>query len=309
VSATAPTQDPQTKCPFVSVIVPVYNDADRLARCLASLDAQTVPRAGFENIVVDNGSTDRPAAVVAAFPDVRLLHEPTPGSYAARNTGLSVARGQVIAFTDSDCVPDVHWLERGTGALREAEGCGLVGGAVRITRESPGPATTCELYESIFDFDQRRFVALGKFASTANVFTYASVLRRVGPFCGAMKSGGDREWGNRVESAGYRLVFAETAVVSHPSRETVGELLAKRLRVAGGHHQLARMRTFPALRFLVAVGRHVVTDPFWGAVRVWRNAPAVELGGKLRLVCLYVFLSYAQAIERVRLQLGGAPRR
>ncbi|NJR70570.1 MAG: glycosyltransferase family 2 protein [Synechococcales cyanobacterium CRU_2_2] len=81
---------------FVSVIVPVYNDPQGLRRCLAQLEQQTYPRDRFEVIVVDNDSD--PVAeiqgVVAQFAQARYVYEAVPGSYAARNRGIQVARGR-----------------------------------------------------------------------------------------------------------------------------------------------------------------------------------------------------------------------
>ena len=303
-SATRPT--PAYRA---SVIVPVYNDAERLARCLGALEAQTYPRSAFEIIVVDNGSTDDLAQVVRRFPDVRLLSEPIPGSYAARNRGLAAASGAVIAFTDSDCVPDPDWLMNGITALLGDRECGLVAGGIHVTFASPEHPTLSELYDSIFDFDQERFVARSGFGCTANVLTHARVLRQVGLFDGAMRSVGDRDLGNRIAAAGYRLVFAEPAVISHPGRRRPSDLLRKRRRVAGGHHQRARKSRWPRLRFFHGLARQCLWNPFSGAGRIARKGRHLSVATKVRLLGLYVFLCYAEAVERIRLQLGGEPIR
>jgi cellulose synthase/poly-beta-1,6-N-acetylglucosamine synthase-like glycosyltransferase len=91
--------DQSEMLPFVSVILPVYNDAEALHRCLYSLQKQT------EVIVVDNGSTeDNPQSVVSEFPGYQYSVEAKIGSYAARNKGISLANSEVYAFIDSDCV-------------------------------------------------------------------------------------------------------------------------------------------------------------------------------------------------------------
>src|ERR1041385_9155423 len=109
--------------PDVSVVIPVLGDAERLALCLDALDRQTLPANRFEVIVVDNAS-DRDEAIAAVVaehaPRFRLLHEPRPGSYAARNRAIADARGTIIAFTDADCIPRPDWLERGIAALHAA---------------------------------------------------------------------------------------------------------------------------------------------------------------------------------------------
>ncbi|MHB8593675.1 MAG: glycosyltransferase family A protein, partial [Acidimicrobiales bacterium] len=121
----------------VSVVIPVLNGERLLPRCLDAL-AEQEDAPAFEVIVVDNGSTDRTATVAAAHPiGPRVLHESARGPYAARNTGMAGARGQVIALTDCDCAPTSRWLAEAIGALRG--GADLVGGAVhqRATRPSP----------------------------------------------------------------------------------------------------------------------------------------------------------------------------
>ena len=93
-------------CPGVSVIIPVHNDAETLARAIASALAQDFA-GGVEVIVVNNGSTDGTAEVIAGYGDsIVAINETTPGVSAARNAGIRVARGEYIAFLDADDV----WL-------------------------------------------------------------------------------------------------------------------------------------------------------------------------------------------------------
>src|SRR5262245_50422661 len=114
--------------PFISVIIPVYNDTERLRTCLTALADQTYPRDRYEVIVVDNGSTIPPRSLVESFPGFVFAEESKPGSYAARNRGLQIARGDVLAFTDSDCIPDRHWLAAGERELAMHPQNGFVGG-------------------------------------------------------------------------------------------------------------------------------------------------------------------------------------
>lgn len=101
----------------VTVIIPVYNNAEMLALCLEAIRAQTFPAERFEVIVVDNASTDNCRSVVDAHGFIYLL-ETKPGSYAARNAGIRLAKGEILAFTDSDCRPASGWLELGTERLK-----------------------------------------------------------------------------------------------------------------------------------------------------------------------------------------------
>ena len=96
--------------PTVSVIVPVFNSEKFLRRCVEGLLQQTYERSAYEILLVDNNSTDRSRDVAREYRDVRLISEPRQGSYAARNRGVSVSSGEILAFTDADCVASPSWL-------------------------------------------------------------------------------------------------------------------------------------------------------------------------------------------------------
>lgn len=90
-----------TKLPLVSVVIPAYNAAAHIADALTSLRAQTC--ASMEIIVVDDGSSDRTAEIVAQdFPEVRCIRQPNGGASSARNRGVQEARGEWVAFLDAD---------------------------------------------------------------------------------------------------------------------------------------------------------------------------------------------------------------
>ena len=92
-----------------SVIVPFLNEEKLIERCLNSLLLQEFDKQDYELIFIDNGSSDRSADIVRRYP-VTLLHEPRRDPYLARNRGIEMARGQFLAFTDSDCIIDHRWL-------------------------------------------------------------------------------------------------------------------------------------------------------------------------------------------------------
>src|SRR5688572_1543548 len=132
---------------FVSVIIPVYNDRARLQTCLDALHRQTYPAERYEVIVVDNGSREPLDDLMQTYPRARLEHEAQPGSYAARNRGIACARGEILVFTDADCVPAAQWLDCGVRALSASPNCGYVGGRVEPFLHDPDAPTATELYE------------------------------------------------------------------------------------------------------------------------------------------------------------------
>lgn len=96
--------------PTISVIVPAYNEGEFLGDCLACLKKQAF-RKPFEIIVVDNGSTDQTSLIAKQF-GVRLIKENKKGVVFALKTGVSAAKGEIIAFTDADCKPPANWLDQ-----------------------------------------------------------------------------------------------------------------------------------------------------------------------------------------------------
>lgn len=112
------------------MVIPFFNAAGTLPRCLAAIGSQSYPRDRFEIIAVDNNSTDGSAGVVRRFADVILLREDSQGAYAARNHGVTAARGSILVFTDPDCVPDADWLESIARVMRSGDTKILIGGYV-----------------------------------------------------------------------------------------------------------------------------------------------------------------------------------
>jgi glycosyltransferase involved in cell wall biosynthesis len=97
--------------PSISVVVPTYNRAVTLRQCLAALAVQDY--AGpWQAIVIDDGSTDETPDVLRSFPDFVYLRQANRGPAAARNRGIQEARGEIVAFTDDDCLAPPDWLSR-----------------------------------------------------------------------------------------------------------------------------------------------------------------------------------------------------
>ena len=284
--------------PLVSVIIPVKDDAERLRACLDALAAQTLD-APCEVLVVDNGSEHPPADVVGAHPQARLLHESRPSSYAARNRGAGAAAGEILAFTDSDCVPDRDWLRCGVAAVRAAERACFVGGRIDTFASASGQPSAVEVYEMAHAFPQRLYVESG-YAATANLFVPRDVFRRVGDFDAALVSGGDMEWGQRARAAGVLPVYADDARVGHPARRTFRELRHKLARVSDGHAELRRRRgeRLTARRML----RRLVRPPLLSSLR---RPPAQAAAARERAayVALAVAVHYTRTFDQIRHEL------
>lgn len=298
--------------PFISVIVPVFNDAERLQECLNCLRAQTWPAERLEVIVVDNASTDDVAAVLAGNPWVVALVEGRPGSYAARNRGIEVARGEILAFTDSDCLPAPDWLEMGAAHLAgsaSSPAVGMVGGRIDLRFADPAHPTAVELFDLLYGFPQERFVHADRFSVTANLITRRDVMERAGPFDPTLKSGGDRDWGVRAVAAGYEIVYDERVMVGHPARRTLSELTARAVRIAGGHAEQQRRARGSSRRRLARELLWSLRPPVSAIPRVLRDRRIRGTGVRVRLIAIIFYIRYRTALERLRLLLGGTPAR
>jgi len=289
-----------TKLPKISVIVPVFRDEAGARHCLEALKQQVYP-GEVQIIIVDNGPEFSLAELAAAYPDVVFLSEPRPGSYNARNAALRAAKGEILAFTDADCRPHPHWLANGAALLADPA-IGSVGGKVNVQPATPNRPSLPELYDMLTAFQQKKYVEENNFAVTANMFTRRDVVARIGPFNGALKSGGDYDFGQRVAAAGMQLRYADDAVVDHPARASYEELFKKTRRVIGGERD-RRPDWNSCIRCCV---RHLL--PPVGPLRSILKAHNAAVGpwNRVRLTVLAMIIQWAHAVERVRLQITGA---
>lgn len=296
--------------PFVSIIVPVFNDADRLKLCLAALAEQTYGRSHYEVIVVDNGSSDLDAvkSLIASYDNVILAQESTPGSYAARNRGISLAKGEAIAFTDADCIPASDWIEKGIQHLLGTPNCGLVAGEIRIFFKDPERLTSVELFEKVTAFAQKQYIQEHRYGATANLFTLKRIVDRVGMFNPNLKSSGDKEWGQRVAASNYRQVYAADACVLHPARYSFKQLYSRTLRIIGGYYDLNRKHENPHHQIDGRLIQALFADllpPLNFIVSTFRDSRLKGLSEKTRVAFVMFFVRYVSAWERLRLMLGG----
>ena len=208
--------------PIVSVVVPVRDGGEDLARLLAALARQTLEPESFELIVSDDGSEDGSIERLdGGRANVRVVRGPRSTSYAARNRGARVAGAPVLAFTDADCTPEPDWLAQGLASLRGAD---IVAGAVRFT--PPRRVRVWGLLDMDSYLDQRRMVRNG-LAATANLFVRREVYDQAGGFDPALPSNGDHDFVARCVAAGRRLAFSADAAVLHPVRNDRREFLRK----------------------------------------------------------------------------------
>ncbi len=301
--------------PLVSVIIPVFNDTDRLRLCLEALSQQTYPQSSYEVIVVDNGSDKSPETLLSNFPgmEIRFLFEAKVGSYAARNLAIQHAQGDILAFTDSDCIPNRDWIQKGTEKVSATNNCGLVAGKVTIFYQNGEPSNSAELYDKVSAFPQKRYVEKGKFGVTANLFTLKRIFQEVGYFNDQLVSAGDNEWGTRVNEAGYQMAYAEEAVIKHPARNSIKSIRNKALRVAYGLYQLSliersdKNKVHYKFKQLYRTGRDIKTTLNL-IIKILYETEIPTLKDRQTLILLAGYIRYLRIIESIRLEIGLSPQ-
>lgn len=289
--------------PAVTVIIPVYEDAKRLELCLSALACQIYPIERLEIIVVDNGSVRMPAVSAASPARVRTIREEKPGSYAARNSGLRNCGTEVVAFTDSDCIPGETWLEEGVLELLAHPEAGAVIGRMELFVPNGTCDTVAADYDRIFAF-KHRLPRPVFHAVTANWFSYRSRILGLGGFNEGLRSGGDSDMSRRLKTAGYPIVFSQDAVVSHPVRTTVREITLKSRRLAGGTYALAKRHRFPALGAAVYFTRRLFWD-FLDAL----GTDVTPRSSRSAVIWVLLLTYRCRMAELFRLAFGTEPRR
>jgi cellulose synthase/poly-beta-1,6-N-acetylglucosamine synthase-like glycosyltransferase len=215
---------------------------------------------------------------------------------------LARASGEVIAFTDADCIPALDWIEQGLRALASDIKVGVAAGRVELVPAEPGELDSAAfLYEQLFAFRQEEAARSGH-SVTANWMSPRSVFEEVGLFDANVKSGGDWLLSGRISAAGLLVRYVPEMVVRHPARGNLQELVAKRRRVVGGawdrNGRGGRMRLITA----------VAADTFRKTRRAWLETK-LGFADRVRILMVLWMLSSAAVLEVVRLSLGHEPRR
>lgn len=282
----------------VSVVVPHYNDLERLALCLTALDSQSYQRARYEIVVADNQSPcglDAVASIAAGR--ARVISAVEPGAGPARNEGIKASQGKAIAFTDSDCVPDPNWLANGLRAMSEGD---IVGGKVKVLVRNEDRLSATEAFERVFAFNNQRYVENEKFSVTANMFCKREHLIKFGGFRSAVSE--DKEWCLRAHVEGLTIIYAGDAIVGHPARQNFNELLKKWRRINQESYFLVTRGPIGSLYW---IGRTWLLIPsiIVHTITIVRSSELKDVKQKIGAISALVFIRIWRFLDGHRLLL------
>ena len=225
--------------PLASVISPVYNDSKGIQTTLESLVNQNC--GSYEVLPVDNSSTDNTIDVInrIASDYPALIHTKketdVQSSYAARNTGIEHASGDVLLFLDADIWVPETWIADMVSTL-EANDHDYLGCNVEVvTDDEPN---FWERYEQSVSFPVETYLEDKHFAPTCALAVRREVFDEVGRFDHRLESGGDKEFGQRVHRAGFDQGYADSVTAYHPARNSLDELRSKARRIGRGRAQM-----------------------------------------------------------------------
>jgi glycosyltransferase involved in cell wall biosynthesis len=283
----------------VSVIIPTYQNWNALLICVRALEKQSYPKGQFEVIIINNDADESEPEDFLNAGHFKIIRETKPGSYAARNTGIRSATGEILAFTDSDCIPDPFWIENGVRLLEDHPFARIAGNIELFCKNEDQP-TLAELYERVFAFKQAFNANVVRFSVTANMFTWKTVMETTGYFNEEMLSGGDYEWAQRANSNGSDIIYGGDVKVRHQARNTVKELRQKVKRVSGGFVYLHKKTKWGAIAGVIKRNK----PPFYVVRKINRFGAGFSGLQKIAVFLLSYYLNLVGAWEELFLTFG-----
>jgi len=214
--------------PQVSVVIPAFNCQKTISQTIQALLRQSY-KGLIEIVVVDDGSTDDTKKIIQGFPMVKYVYQNNAGPAKARNRGFETSKGQVVFFTDSDCIPHQDWIEtmlEGFEGARVSVVCGSYG---IVNRENL--LARCIHQEIRF----RHLKLMPEYPKAFGSYNFC-ILRRVfdevGGFDASYRraSGEDNDLSYKVLKKGYKIRFQKEALVDHHHPERLGKYLREQFQ-------------------------------------------------------------------------------
>jgi cellulose synthase/poly-beta-1,6-N-acetylglucosamine synthase-like glycosyltransferase len=218
--------------PLVSIVIPVYNGTRTVRLCLDAIQRLDYPKERYEVVIVDNNSTDGTPEIVSQYP-VRLLYErELQGPHAATNTGVRQAKGEIIVFTDSDCVPEPDWLRKLVAPFRDADVV-ATGGKIEAYQPTTRVEKFLQYEVGLFKNCLHLVDSFPVSIITGNAAYRASALHQVGLFNANMYTGSEVDLAWRVQWAtGKKVIYVDRAIVYHIFKPTVRRMF-RHFRIYG----------------------------------------------------------------------------
>jgi GT2 family glycosyltransferase len=232
--------------PRISVIIPTLGRPEALQACLEALRRSDYESDRFEIIVVDDGSPASPNRVVHPFAeqlDIKMLKQENGGPASARNAGAGIARGELLAFTDDDCLPESGWLaaldRRHSAAPAHMIGGRTINALFENTYSAASQLVTDFVY-SHYNADPERAL----FFASNNMAVPRERFLKIGGFDPRFRTAEDRELCDRWRHEGFSLSYAPDAAVRHSHDLGLSTFLHQHFSYGRGALHYHRIRAF-----------------------------------------------------------------
>jgi len=226
----------------ISVIIPAYNAEQTLPACLSALEEQSVPRERYEITVVNDGSTDHTEKCARGFSRVKVISQPNQGPAAARNRGAQEAEGDILLFTDSDCLPDKNWIEEMIRPFDAPEIVAVKGAYKTHQKEVVARFAQIEFEERYRLQQKSRYI---DFVDSYSAAIKREVFWKVGGFDPSfpVANNEDTDLSYRLAKQSYKMVFNPRAIVYHHHPPTLTKYL--RTKLCRAYWRMVVYRRFP----------------------------------------------------------------
>jgi GT2 family glycosyltransferase len=294
---------PLPRVPKVSVIVCSYNGGQTLEACLRSLKKVNYP--DYEVVLVDDGSTDNTKEIVSHHPWVKAIHQPNMGLSVARNVGAAHATGEIIAYTDSDCMADPDWLYYLVGTLLSGNYAGV--GGPNISPPAQNWQQACVAAAPGGPSHVLLTDVVAEHIPGCNMAFHRWAFEKIGGFDPEYrKAGDDVDFCWRLQQEGEVIAFSPSAIVWHYRRFTLKAFRKQQ----EGYGEAESLLRFKHLVFFGPTGTAKWKGQVYGAPRfTWLiNQPVIYHGvfGEGLFQCIYPtpqseLAAYLSSIEWVTL--------
>ena len=226
---------------MISVIIPAYNAEKTVVQCIQSLLHQTIPSDKYEIILVNDGSTDRTEEVTKSL-GVKYFYQSNQGPATARNKGVALAHGDIILFTDSDCITERNWIEEMIKPFNDPDVVGVKGRYKTRQKEIISRFAQLEFEERYCLLEKHKYI---DFVDTYSAGFRKEVFLAVRGFDPSFPHANneDVDLSYRLAQKGYRMVYNSKAVLHHQHPTSLLEYL--KLKFWRGYWRFIVYRQYP----------------------------------------------------------------
>jgi len=222
----------------ISVVIPAYNASSTIKKCLDAVVSQDF-KDTYEIVMVDDGSKDNTAEIVKKYKKVKYIFQKNAGPATARNKGWENSNGDIIVFTDSDCVPEKDWLSEMVKPFEKEKSIGAVGGAYGKTINNESKLATLIGEEIKF-----RYKNIGNYTDAHGSYSLAvrkEILEKVNGFNESYPVATAEDWDlcYKITKLGYKIYFNKKAKTGHHHPSNLKKYLKTQFR-----HGFYRMKLY-----------------------------------------------------------------